>query len=556
VALVVQKFGGTSVGDPERIRNVARRVVDTVKAGHRVAVVVSAMGGVTDRLVGLAREIGGAQPDPREYDVLVSTGEQQTIALLAMAIQQLGQPARSFTGGQMGLRTDASHTRARIERIDRDVLLETIDGGVVAVLAGFQGTDEAGNITTLGRGGSDTSAVAVAAALGADVCEIYTDVDGVFTTDPSMVSSARKLERISFDEMIEMASLGAKVLQIRSVRFAMRYGVPIHVRSSFHEGEGTWVVPEEEVMEGLVVSGVTYNRNEAKIRMRGVKDVPGVAARVFSPLSGAGIVVDMIIQNLSHDGSTDMTFTVPRDDYERALEITRATGAELGSGEVEGDTGIAKISIVGLGMKDHAGVATRMFAVLAGEGINIQLISTSEIKVSVVIEEKYTELAVRALHAAFVEARSARAALLVCALLYLAALPTSQPSLLPCPWPYELAAREAHSLEVGCAPGPGGPPVRGPARRLFALPIDPNRADRTTLETLPGIGPARAEAILHERAKRSFPSVEALRRVPGIGPVTLRRIAPLLAVGASEGLQNGRTGSLPSAPDAGPEDRS
>ena len=307
----------------------------------------------------------------------------------------------------MGLRTDASHTRARIERIDRDVLLETIDRGVVAVLAGFQGTDEAGNITTLGRGGSDTSAVAVAAALGADVCEIYTDVDGVFTTDPSLVSSARKLDRISFDEMIEMASLGAKVLQIRSVRFAMRYGVPIHVRSSFHEGEGTWVVPEEEVMEGLVVSGVTYNRNEAKIRMRGVKDVPGVAARVFSPLSGAGIVVDMIIQNLSHDGSTDMTFTVPRDDYERALEITRETGAELGSGEVEGDTGIAKISIVGLGMKDHAGVATRMFDVLAGEGINIQLISTSEIKVSVVIEEKYTELAVRALHAAFVEAGAA-----------------------------------------------------------------------------------------------------------------------------------------------------
>jgi len=407
VALIVQKFGGTSVGDPDRIRNVARRVVDSVKAGHRVAVVVSAMSGETDRLVALAREIGGAQPDPREYDVLVSTGEQQTIALLAMAIQRLGQPARSFTGGQMGLLTDTAHTRARIERIDRDVLLETLDAGVVAVLAGFQGTDEAGNITTLGRGGSDTSAVAVAAALGADVCEIYTDVDGVFTTDPSLVASARKLDRISFDEMIEMASLGAKVLQIRSVRFAMRYGVPIHVRSSFHEGEGTWVVPEEEVMEGLVVSGVTYNRNEAKIRMRGVKDVPGIAARVFSPLSDAGIVVDMIIQNLSQDGTTDMTFTVPRDDYERALEITRATGAELGSGEVEGDTGIAKVSVVGLGMKDHAGVAARMFDVLAGEGINIQLISTSEIKVSVVIEEKYTELAVRALHAAFVEAGAA-----------------------------------------------------------------------------------------------------------------------------------------------------
>ena len=406
MALVVQKFGGTSVGDPERIRNVARRVVDSVKAGNRVAVVVSAMSGQTDQLVALARELGGEQPDPREYDVLVSTGEQVTIALLAMAIQRLGLPARSFTGAQMGMRTDTAHTRARIESVDAARLRRELEGGCVAVLAGFQGVDEDGNITTLGRGGSDTTAVAVAAALGADVCEIYTDVDGVYTSDPRIVPAARKLERISFDEMIEMASLGAKVLQIRSVRFAMRYGVPLHVRSSFEASTGTWVVPEEEVVEQLVVSGVTYNKNEAKIRVTGVKDIPGVAARVFAPLSDAGIVVDMIIQNLSHSGTTDLTFTVPRDDHDRALELTRATAAELGA-SVEGDAGVAKVSIVGLGMKDHAGVATRMFRVLADEGINIQLIGTSEIKVSVLIEEKYTELAVRALHSAFVEAGAA-----------------------------------------------------------------------------------------------------------------------------------------------------
>jgi aspartate kinase len=407
MALVVQKYGGTSVGDPERIRNVASRVLETAKAGNQVAVVVSAMSGETDRLVALARELGGDEPDPREYDVLVSTGEQKTIALLSMAIQRLGGRARSFTGGQMGMRTDAAHKRARIERIDREVLLKTLQDGEIAVLAGFQGTDDAGNITTLGRGGSDTSAVAVAAALGADVCEIYTDVDGVFTTDPNLVATARKLDRISYDEMIEMASLGAKVLQIRSVRFAMRYGVPLHVRSSFGSAEGTWVVPEEEVMEGLVVSGVTYNRNEAKIRVKGVKDVPGVAARLFSPLSEEGIVVDMIIQNLSQDGTTDVTFTVPRDDYRRAMEISQSTGGSLGADAVDGDEDIAKVSIVGLGMKDHAGVASRMFSVLAEEGINIQLITTSEIKVSVVIEEKYTELAVRALHSAFVDAGAA-----------------------------------------------------------------------------------------------------------------------------------------------------
>jgi aspartate kinase len=407
VALIVQKYGGTSVGDPDRIRNVARRVVETVKAGNRVAVVVSAMSGQTDRLVALAKDLGGDDTDPREYDQIVSTGEQVTIALTAMAIQRLGQPARSFTGAQMGMRTDTAHTRARIESIDTAVLRDALDRGQVAVLAGFQGIDEAGNITTLGRGGSDTSAVAVAAALRADVCEIYTDVDGVYTADPRIVPSARKLGRISYDEMLEMASLGAKVLQIRSVRFAMRYAVPIHVRSSFNDSTGTWVVPEEQVMEELVVSGVTYNRNEAKIRVRGVKDVPGVAARLFSPLARDGVVVDMIIQNLSQDGATDMTFTVPRDAYARSLELTKKIGRELNAQAVDGDPEIAKVSIVGLGMRDHAGVATKMFQALADEGINIQLISTSEIKVSVVIEEKYTELAVRALHAAFVDAGAA-----------------------------------------------------------------------------------------------------------------------------------------------------
>ncbi len=404
MSLIVQKFGGTSVADFDCIRNVARRVVETLKAGDRVAVVVSAMGGETDRLVASAREIGGEQPDPREYDVLVSTGEQKTIALLAMAIQHLGIPARSLLGSQIGLRTDAAHTRARIASIDPAPIREVIQGGGVPVIAGFQGIDDTGSITTLGRGGSDTSAVAIAAALGADLCEIYTDVDGVFTSDPHLVPGARKLGRISYDEMIEMASLGAKVLQIRAVRFAMRYGVPLHVRSSFKAEEGTRVVREEEVMERLVVSGVTYNRDEAKIRVRGLKDVPGVAAEVFSPISEAGIVVDMIIQNLSLDGTTDLTFTVPRHDYARAVELAKGASQKLGASAVDGDEGIAKVSIVGLGMKDHAGVASRMFRVLADQGINIQLISTSEIKVSVVIDEQHTDRAVRTLHAAFVEA--------------------------------------------------------------------------------------------------------------------------------------------------------
>ncbi|MBW2269522.1 MAG: aspartate kinase [Deltaproteobacteria bacterium] len=403
MALIVQKFGGTSVADVERIRSVAQRVLATVAAGNQVAVVVSAMAGETDGLVALARELGGEQPDPREYDVLVSTGEQKTVALLAMAMQRLGNPARSFIGAQIGMRTDAAHTRARISSIDTQRLRKVLDEGAVAVIAGFQGVDDHGNITTLGRGGSDTSAVAIAVALDADVCEIYTDVDGVFTSDPRMVPKARKLERISYSEMIEMASLGAKVLQIRSVRFAMRHGVPLHVRSSFNQEEGTWVVPEEEVMEGLFVSGVTYNRDEAKIRLRGVKDLPGVAAHVFTPLSDAGIVVDMIIQNLSQDGSTDITFTASRGDYAQALAIVQEVATAIGA-SVDGDDSIAKVSIVGLGMKDHAGVASRMFQVLAENGINIQLIATSEIKVSVVIEESHTEAAVQALHAAFLEA--------------------------------------------------------------------------------------------------------------------------------------------------------
>ncbi|MCU0669993.1 MAG: aspartate kinase [Myxococcota bacterium] len=403
MALIVQKYGGTSVANVERIQNVARRVVDTAAKGHRVAVIVSAMSGETDALVALALAAGGDRPDPREYDALVSTGEQKTIALLAMAIQRLGAKARSFTGAQMGMRTDAAHTRARIVSIEKERIFEALDAGAVAVIAGFQGTDDEGNITTLGRGGSDTSAVAVAAALEADVCEIYTDVNGVYTTDPNMVPAARKLARVSFEEMLEMASLGAKVLQIRSVKLAQQYGVPLHVRSSFSDEEGTWVTREEDVMERLVVSGVTYQRNEAKIRVRGVKDQPGVSARLFTPISDAGIVVDMIVQNASEEGSTDITFTVPRGDFKRAFELTEAAGREVGATGVAGDDKIAKVSIVGLGMKDHAGVATRMFQTLADEGINIQMISTSEIKVSVVIEEKYTELAVRALHAAFVE---------------------------------------------------------------------------------------------------------------------------------------------------------
>ncbi len=404
MALVVQKFGGTSVGDVERIQNVARRVVETKRAGHDVVVCVSAMSGETNALVSLAEQVsGGRPPHAREYDVLLSVGEQKTIALLAMAIQELGEPARSFTGAQMGMRTNSEHNRARIEAVNADVLHENLKGGSVCVIAGFQGVSDSGDITTLGRGGSDTSAVAVACALEADVCEIYTDVDGVYTADPRVVKDAQKLARIAFEEMLELASLGAKVLQIRSVKFAMRYGLPLHVRSSFSADEGTWVMPEEEVMEQLVVSGVTCNKNEAKIRLQSVPDQPGIAARVFTPLGEAGIVVDMIIQNYASDGSTDMTFTVPRADYSRALEIAKAAGDQLSSRSVDGDDSIAKVSIVGLGMKDHAGVATRMFEVLARKEINIQMISTSEIKISVVIDEAHSDVAVQALHAEFID---------------------------------------------------------------------------------------------------------------------------------------------------------
>jgi len=404
MALIVQKFGGTSVADVARIQNVARRVVRTLEAGHQVAVVVSAMAGETNALVALAKQVGGDHPDPREYDALTSIGESKTIALLAMAIHQLGHKARSFTGTQMGMLTDSSFTRARIQNIDTERIRAVLNEGGVAVLAGFQGVDDGGNVTTLGRGGSDTSAVAIAAALKADVCEIYTDVDGVYTTDPNLVPAAKKLNRISFEEMLEMASLGAKVLQIRSVKFAMQFGVPLFVRSSFDDSEGTWVVREEDVVERLVVSGVTYNRGEAKIRVIGVKDSPGVAAKLFGAIADAGIVVDMIVQNASADGTTDMTYTVPRDDFARAKAIAEQIAPQVGASHVEADKSIAKVSVVGLGMKDHAGVAAQMFRVLASEGINIQMIGTSEIKISVVVEEKYTELAVRALHAAFVEA--------------------------------------------------------------------------------------------------------------------------------------------------------
>jgi aspartate kinase len=400
LGLIVQKYGGSSLGDPEKIRHVARRVMTTQKAGNDVVVVVSAMYGETDRLVGLVNDIA-ADPDPREYDVVVSTGEQVTIGLLSLALGELGIPARSLTGWQVQVQTDDDHSRARILSIDTERIRGELSRGAVVVLPGFQGVGSQGDITTLGRGGSDTSGVAVAAALGADECEIYTDVQGVFTSDPGVVPDARMLSTISYEEMLEMASLGAKVLQIRSVKIAQRYGIPIHVRSTFSEEEGTRVVPEEEIMERLVVSGVTYNRDEAKVTVQAVPDKPGIAARLFSPLSNAGVVVDVIVQNVSHEGYTDMTFTVPRRDLARALPLVEGIAKELGARGVEADSRISKVSVVGLGMKDHAGVAGQMFQALSDEGINIEMINTSEIKISVVIEEKYTELACRTLHEAF-----------------------------------------------------------------------------------------------------------------------------------------------------------
>jgi len=401
MALIVQKFGGTSVANCEKIRNVARRVLKQVRAGHQLVVVLSAMAGETNRFVELARQMQKI-PDPREMDVLLSSGEQVTVALFAMAVKDEGYDAVSLLGDQVRITTDKLHTKARIKNIDTALIKRYLEAGKVVVVAGFQGVTEGDDITTLGRGGSDTTAVALAAALKADTCEIFTDVEGVYTTDPNICSSARKISRISYDEMLELASLGAKVLDIRSVGLAKRYKVPVHVRSTFTETEGTWVVEEDKTMESMLVSGVTYNKNEARITMSRVPDTPGIASRLFTPISEAGIVVDMIIQNTRTGGNiTDMTFTVPRSDYERAMKIVEAVAGEIGVERVTGSVDIAKVSIVGVGMRNHSGIATKMFEVLAREGINIQMISTSEIKVSCVIEEKYTELAVRALHDAF-----------------------------------------------------------------------------------------------------------------------------------------------------------
>ncbi|MCG2580930.1 MAG: aspartate kinase, partial [Marinobacter sp.] len=384
MALLVQKFGGTSVGTTERIQAVAEKVAHFRREGHDVVVVVSAMSGETNRLIALANDIM-EEPTPREMDVLVSTGEQVTIALLSMALQKLGCTARSYTGSQVRIVTDSSHTKARIKQIDEQRMREDLDAGRVVVVAGFQGIDESGNITTLGRGGSDTTAVALAAALKADECQIYTDVDGVYTTDPRVVDSARRLERITFEEMLEMASLGSKVLQIRAVEFAGKYNVPLRVLSSFQEGEGTLITFEDDnAMEQPVVSGIAFNRDEAKVTISGVPDTPGSALRILKPVSDANIEVDMIVQNVGEDNRTSFTFTVHRNDFKRAQEVLRGVADELGARDVGGDSKIAKVSIVGVGMRSHAGVATRMFEALSHEGINIQMISTSEIKISVV----------------------------------------------------------------------------------------------------------------------------------------------------------------------------
>ena len=395
--LIVQKYGGTSVGTIERISEVARRVQETVEQGHRVIAVVSAMAGETNRLLDLA----GAfcrEPSQREVDVVVASGEQVSAALLSIALNHRKVRARSFLGHQISIRTDAAHGRARIQAIDVQELNDFLKEGGAAVVAGFQGVNEAGDITTLGRGGSDTTAVAIAAATNAAVCEIYTDVDGVYTTDPRVVADARKLDRISYEEMLELAGLGTKVLQIRSVEFAKRYGVPVHVRSSFKSDTGTWVVPEESDMEDVLVSGVTFDQNQAKITVVNVPDRPGLAAQIFSPIASEGIVVDMIIQNVGADGTTDLTFTVPRAEIDKAMEIVRRASADIGASGVQSEGDISKVSVVGLGMRSHAGVASQIFALLGREGINIHMISTSEIKVSVVIDAKYSELATRVLH--------------------------------------------------------------------------------------------------------------------------------------------------------------
>jgi len=401
MALVVQKYGGTSVADAERIRNVARRVVERTRSGDRVVVVLSARAGDTDRLLQLANEMS-PDPDPRETDVLLATGEQITIALFSMAVKDMNGQAVSMTGYQAGIITDGHYGQARISWIETLPIMEKLHEGKIVVVAGFQGYDDAGNITTLGRGGSDTTAVALAAALGAEVCEIYTDVEGVFTTDPNIYSKARKLSRISYEEMLEMASMGAKVLHIRSVEFGMKYNVPLLVLSSFKDAPGTLVTKEDDEMEKVVVSGITYSKKEARITVTNVPDTPGMAAKLFLPISQAGINVDMIIQGSgSISGRANISFTVPRLDYEKTVKLAEKVAQEIGAGAVHSNPHIAKISVIGLGMKSHSGVASKMFETLARETINIKMISTSEIKISVVVDEKYTELAVRVLHDAF-----------------------------------------------------------------------------------------------------------------------------------------------------------
>ncbi len=399
--LIVQKYGGTSVGSLERIKAVAQRVSESARAGAKVAVVVSAMSGETDRLIGMA---GGLcrRPDEREMDLLLSSGERVSAALTALALQEMGVKAMSFTGRQTGIMTDRAHTRAKIERIAAARVKNALDSGIVAVIAGFQGITEDEDVTTLGRGGSDLTAVALAAALDADLCEIYTDVEGVYTTDPNIVPEARKMEKISYDEMLELASLGAKVLQTRSVEFAKKYNVPLVVKSSFNNAPGTYIVKEDKEMEKVVVSGITYDKNQSKLTVLGVPDKPGIAGRLFSEIAGAGLVVDMIVQNISADGkSADISFTIPRTDSPKGLDMTKKLASELGAKSVDLKDDISKVSVVGVGMRTHSGVASKMFETLAAHNINIIMIGTSEIKVSCVIESKYTELAVRVLHKAF-----------------------------------------------------------------------------------------------------------------------------------------------------------